>query len=139
MDFRNTELMDQAACDPKLVAWSHRNGFACSRCREGGRVGVHRRPRRTSIAAAEGACSTSSPTRFFMASSGGLIIREFAQDISTAQFARELDYDRSDLLDSKHRLQDLACWNRNQMPLDDALQEAKRRAVTSTETSTLIG
>ena len=42
----------------------------------------------------------------------------------TAQLARELDCDRSELLELRHRLQDLASRNRDRMPLDDAVLES---------------
>lgn len=53
-----------------------------------------------------------------------LIFHGFAQGVSTAQLARELECDRSELLHLRHRLQDLAFWNRNRMPLDDTVLEA---------------
>jgi hypothetical protein len=53
-----------------------------------------------------------------------LIVRGFAQGVPTAQLARELDCDRSELLKLRHRLQDLAYCNRDRMPLDDEVLEA---------------
>ena len=53
-----------------------------------------------------------------------LIVRGFAQGVPTAQLARELDCDRSELLELRHRLQDAACRNRDRMPLDDEVLEA---------------
>ncbi len=53
-----------------------------------------------------------------------LILRGFAQGVPTAQLARELDCDRSELLRLRHRLQGLAFWNRDRMPLDDQVVEA---------------
>ena len=53
-----------------------------------------------------------------------LIIRGFAQGVPTAQLARELECDRSELLNLRHRLQDLAFRNRDLMPLDDKVLEA---------------
>jgi ribosomal 50S subunit-associated protein YjgA (DUF615 family) len=53
-----------------------------------------------------------------------LIVRGFAQGVSTAQLARELECDRSELLNLRHRLQDLAFRNRDRMPLDDKVLEA---------------
>ena len=53
-----------------------------------------------------------------------LIVRGFAQGVPTAQLARELECDRSELLNLRHRLQDLAFRNRDRMPLDDKVLEA---------------
>jgi len=53
-----------------------------------------------------------------------LIVRGIAQGVSTAQLARELECDRSELLNLRHRLQDLAFGNRDRMPLDDKVLEA---------------
>ena len=53
-----------------------------------------------------------------------LIVRGFAQGVATAQLARELGCDRSELLNLRHRLQDLAFRNRDRMPLDDKVLEA---------------
>src|SRR5262249_42860785 len=53
-----------------------------------------------------------------------LIVRGFAQDVPTAQLARELSCDRSELLNLRHRLQDLAFRNRDIMPRDGEVLEA---------------
>ena len=53
-----------------------------------------------------------------------LILRGIAQGVPTAQLARELGCDRSELLKLRHRLQDLAFRNRDRMPLDDQVLEA---------------
>ena len=53
-----------------------------------------------------------------------LIVRGIAQGVPTAQLARELECDRSELLNLRHRLQDLAFRNRDRMPLDDEVLEA---------------
>ncbi len=61
MDFPITDLMDDDACDAKLVAWPHPDGFAFPRCHEGDRMAVHRRRRPLSWAtgaATAGGCST---------------------------------------------------------------------------------
>jgi len=52
-----------------------------------------------------------------------LIVRGFAQGVPTAQLARELDCDRSELLDLRLRLQDLAFRDRDRLPLDDPVLE----------------
>ena len=53
-----------------------------------------------------------------------LVVRGFAQGVPTAQLARELECDRSELLNLRHRLQDLAFRGRDRVPLDGAVLEA---------------
>jgi hypothetical protein len=53
-----------------------------------------------------------------------LIVRGFSQGVPTAQLARELECDRSELLNLRHHLQDLAFRNRDRMPMDDQVLEA---------------
>jgi hypothetical protein len=53
-----------------------------------------------------------------------LILRGFAQGVSTARVARELGCDRKELLALRHRLQHAACRFRDQTRLDDAVAEA---------------
>jgi transposase len=53
-----------------------------------------------------------------------LILRGFAQGVPTAQLARELECDRSELLKLRHRLQDAAFRGRDRAPLGDAVAEA---------------
>ncbi len=132
MDFPIIDLMDEDACYAKLVQWLHPDGLACPRCHRANRMRVHR--------------SHSAPVRdyrcghcrrVFNAFTGtilhgtkrrpselALIVRGIAQGVPTAQLARELDRDRSELLKLRHRLQDAAYRNRDRMPLDDAVLEA---------------
>jgi transposase-like protein len=132
MDFPITGLMDQDACYAKLVEWLHPDGFACPRCHEDDRMGVHRSRRPPVLDFRCGHCGRVFNVFTDTALHGikrrpvelVLIIRGFAQGVSTAQLARELDCDRSELLNLRHRLQDLAFWNRNRMPLDDKVLEA---------------
>ena len=132
MDFPIAELMDEAACYAKLVAWLHPEGFACPRCRQADRMRVHRSHRAPVIDYRCGHCG-----RVFNAFTGTalhgvrrgpvellLIIRGFAQGVPTAQLARELECERTELLALRHRLQDLAWRNRDRMPLDDEVLEA---------------
>jgi hypothetical protein len=53
-----------------------------------------------------------------------LIVRGFSHGVPTAQLAREPGCDRSELLNLRHRLRDLASRNRDRMPLDDKVLEA---------------
>ena len=132
MDFPIAELMDEDACYAKLVAWLHPDGLACPRCHRADRMRVHRSHRAPVRDYRCGHCR-----RVFNAFTGTalhgtkrrpsqlvLIARGFAQGVPTAQLARELDCDRSELLVLRHRLQDLAFRKRDRMPLDDEVLEA---------------
>ena len=82
----------------------------------------------TTAAATAAGSSTPSPARPCTAQAPPselvLILRGFAQGVPTAQLARELGCDRSELLRLRHRLQDLAFENRDDLPLDDPVLEA---------------
>jgi transposase-like protein len=132
MDFPIADLMDEGACYAKLVTWLHPEGLACPRCHQSDRMRVHRRHRAPVLDYRCGHCR-----RVFNALTGTalhgtrrrpselvLIVRGFAQGVPTAQLARELGCDRSELLELRHRLQDLAFRNRDRMPLDDGVLEA---------------
>jgi transposase-like protein len=132
MDFPIADLMDQGTCYAELVEWLHPDGLACPRCRKGDRMHVHRTRRPPVLDYRCGHCG-----RVFNAFTGTalhgvkrgpvqlvLIVRGFAQGVPTAQLARELGCDRSELLNLRHRLQDLAFRNRDRMPLDDRVLEA---------------
>jgi transposase-like protein len=132
MDFPITDLMDEGACYAKLVGWLHPDGFACPRCRQGDRMAVHRRRRPPVLDYRCGHCrrvfNAFTDTALHGVKRGPvelvLIVRGVAQGVPTAQLARELDCDRSELLNLRHRLQDLAFRNRDRMPLDDTVLEA---------------
>ncbi len=132
MDFPITDLMDQDACYAKLVSWLLPGGIACPRCHRADRMPVHRRHRSPGL---DSRCGHGR--RVFNAFTGTalpgtkrrpvqlvLIIRGVAQGVPTAQLARELDCDRSELLALRHRWQDLAHRNRDRMPRDDGVLEA---------------
>jgi len=132
MDFPIIDLMDEQACYTQLVDWLHPDGLACARCHRHDRMVVHRRGRDPVLDFRCGHCH-----RVFNAFTGTalhgsrrlprelvLIVRGFAQGVPTAQLARELDCDRSELLNLRHRLQDLAFRNRDLLPLDDKVLEA---------------
>jgi transposase-like protein len=132
MDFPITDLMDEDACYAKLVQWLHPDGLVCPRCQQANRLRVHRSHRAPVRDYRCGHCR-----RVFNAFTGTilhgtkrrpseltLIIRGFAQGVPTAQLARELECDRSELLELRHRLQDAAYRNRDRMPLDDQVLEA---------------
>jgi transposase-like protein len=132
MDFPIAELLDEDACYAKLVAWLHPGGLACPRCGRGDRMRVHRSRRAPVLDYRCGHCR-----RVFNAFTGSalqgtrrrpghlvLIVRGIAQGVPTAQLARELGCDRSELLALRHRLQDAAFRNRDRMPLGDEVLEA---------------
>jgi transposase len=132
MDFPITDLMDEDACYAKLVAWLHPGGFACPRCGLDDRMSVHRRGRVPVLDYRCGHCR-----RVFHAFTGTslqgvkrrpaelvLILRGFAQGVPTAQLARELGGDRSELLKLRHRLQEAASRGRDRATLGDASTEA---------------
>ena len=132
MDFPITDLMDEDACYAKLVGWLHPDGFACPRCHQGDRMAVHRRRRPPLLDYRCGHCrrvfNAFTDTALHGVKRGPvelvLIVRGIAQGVPTAQLARELECDRSELLNLRHRLQDLAFRNRDRMPLDDEVLEA---------------
>jgi transposase-like protein len=132
MDFPIADLMDEDACSAKLVHWLHPRGLACPRCGACDDLGVHRRHRAPILDLRCGACR-----RVFNAFTGTalhgtkrrpvelvLIVRGFAQGVPTAQLARELGCDRSELLGFRHRLQEAAWRGLDRAPLEDATTEA---------------
>jgi len=113
MDFPITDLMDEQACYQRLVAWLHPNGLSCPACQARERLGIHRRHRQPIIDYQCGNCG-----RVFNAFTGTalegsrrscvqlvLILRGFAQGVSTNRLARELGCDRPKLLGLRHKLQ----------------------------------
>src|SRR5215218_7725851 len=132
MDFPIADLMDEDACYARLLAWPHPDGLACPRCGARDGLGVHRRHRAPVL---DYRCS--SCRRVFNAYAGTalcgtkrrpvelvLIVRGFAQGVPTAQLARELDCDRSELLGFRHRLRGAAWRGLDRTPLGDATTEA---------------
>ncbi len=132
MDFPLSELMDEDACYAKLLAWLHPDGLACPRCGARDGLGVHRRHRDPVL---DYRCTSCK--RVFNAFTGTLlqgtqrrpvplvlIVRGIAQGVPTAQLARELGCDRSELLGFRHRLQEAAWRGLDRTPLGDATTEA---------------
>ena len=132
MDFPIADLMDEDACFAKLLGWLHPDGMACPRCGEQAGLLVHRRHRAPLL---DYRCS--SCRRVFNAYTGTglhatkrrpvelvLIVRGSAQGVPTAQLARELGCDRSELLAFRHRLQEAACRGLDRTPLGDRVLEA---------------
>jgi transposase-like protein len=132
MDFPITDLMDEDACYAKLLGWLHPDGLACPRCHRSDRMRVHRSHRAPVRDYRCGHCR-----RVFNAFTGtilhgtrrrpselALIVRGFAQGVPTAQLARELECDRSELLALRHRLQEAASRGLARTPLADEVLEA---------------
>jgi transposase-like protein len=133
IDFPVEDLMDQVKCYNALLRWLHPGGLACPRCEAREGLNVHRRDRDPVIDYRCKACG-----RVFNAFTGTvfdgthrrpaelvLIVREFAQGVSTAQLAREHGASRWHLLELRHRLQANAeaALDRS-APLGDAVVEA---------------
>lgn len=132
MDFPIAELMDAKSCYDKLVQWLHPSGLKCPGCNRDDRVRVHRKDRDPLWEYRCWRCG-----RVFNAYTGTalqgtkrgpvqlmLILRGFAQGVSTARLARELGCDRIELLRFRHKLQDSAFRLRDLDPLADAVVEA---------------
>jgi len=110
MDFPIADLMDQDACYAMLLESLHPAGLACPRSHQSDRMAVHRRHRAPVL---DDRCG--SRRRVFNAFTGTalhgsgrrpaqliLILRGIAQGVPTAQLARELDCDRSELHKLRH-------------------------------------
>jgi transposase-like protein len=132
MDFPLVDLLDDAACYTRLVAWLHPAGLACPRCGAADRLRVHRRHRAPLVDYRCGGCG-----RVFNALTGTalqgshrrpaelvLLVRGFAQGVPTARLARELRRERGQLLAVRHRLQAHAAAGTDRRPLPDAAAEA---------------
>jgi transposase len=134
MDFPIHDLMDEQRCYDKLLEILHPGGLRCPRCHQADQLGVHDRHREPILDYQCGHCgrvfnlftgtpllgSKRSPAKIL------LILRGIAQGVSTAQLARELGCSRSMLLQSRHRLQELARARTRQQrsPLPDGAAEA---------------
>jgi transposase-like protein len=132
MDFPIADLLDPQACYAKLVALLHPDRLACPRCGSHEGLKVHRRHRDPVL---DYRCSGCG--RVFNAWTGTilqgtqrrpaeilLILRGFAQGVSTARLARELGCDRMKLLTLRHKFQDNALIGLDRNPLGDAVVEA---------------
>jgi len=143
MDFPIAELMDEDACYAKLLDALHPGGLTCPSCHQADRIAVHRRHRAPVLDYRCKACR-----RVFNAFTGSalqgshrrpsqliLILRGIARGVPTAQLARGLDCDRSELHVFRHRIQDLAHRNRDRMPLEDQTLEADEACQNAGEKS----
>lgn len=132
MDFPLTDLLDEQACYDLLATLLHPDGLVCPCCHRHDGLEVHRRDRAPILVYRCSHCF-----RIFNAFTDTilhgtkrrpgewvLILRGFAQGVPTAQLARELECDRSELLKWRHRLQDLASHGADQTALPDLVVEA---------------
>jgi hypothetical protein len=132
MDFPQTDLWDEQACDDLLVSLLHPDGLVCPRCHRHDGLEVHRRDRVPLLVSRWSPCF-----RIFDAftdtilhgtkrrpGEGVLIWRGFAPGVPTAQRTRERECDRSELLKWRHRFPDLACHGADQMARPDPVVEA---------------
>lgn len=132
MDFPIGDLMDETACYDFLVELLHPDGLACPRRGDRDGLKVHRRDRAPILVYRCTGCR-----RIFNAFTGTtlrgtkrrpielvLILRGIAQGVSTAQLARELGCSRPELLEFRHRLQELGFEGLDRTPLADAAIEA---------------
>jgi transposase-like protein len=132
MDFPIGELMDESACYEFLIGLLHPGGLACPHCGDRDRLKVHRRDRAPILAYRCTACRRIG-TGFTKTALQGtkrrpielvLILRGIAQGVSTAQLARELGCSRPELLEFRHRLQELGTEHLDRTRLADAAIEA---------------
>ena len=132
MDFPIGELMDESACYEFLVGLLHPEGLACPRCSDRDHLKVHRRDRAPILAYRCTTCRRIC-TAFTGTTLQGtkrrpielvLILRGISQGVSTAQLARELGCSRTELLEFRHRLQELGFAGLDRTPLADATIEA---------------
>jgi transposase-like protein len=132
MDFPISDLMDETACYEFLVGLLHPDGLACPHCDGRDGLKVHRRDRAPILAYRCTACRRIS-TAFTKTVLQGtkrrpvelvLILRGIAQGVSTARLARELGCSRPELLEFRHRLQELGFVGLDRTPLADAAVEA---------------
>ena len=132
MDFPIGELMDEPACYEFLVGLLHPDGLACPHCGDRDHLRVHRRDRAPILAHRCTACRRICTAFTGTALQGTkrrpvelvLILRGIAQGVPTAHLARELGCSRPELLEFRHRLQELAFGGLDRTPLPDAVIEA---------------
>src|SRR5436305_724801 len=127
MDFPNPWFLDEDACFPFLLDLFHPQGLSCPRCQAQDGFTTHRSVREPVLDYRCTACG-----RVFNAWTGTvfqgtpdrpstliLIIRGFAQGVSTAQLARELGCSRRNLLKLRHNYQSMSKSALDREPLKD--------------------
>jgi transposase-like protein len=132
MDFPIGDLMDETACYKFLDGLLHPDGLACPHCGDRDGLKVHRRDRAPILMYRCTGCRRIFNAFTKTALQGTkrrpvelvLILRGIAQGDSTAQLARELGCSRPELLEFRHRLQELSFEGLDRTPLADAAVEA---------------
>src|SRR3954469_12750902 len=132
MDFPTQAFMDEDACFRFLLDLFHPKGLRCPRCQAEDGFTIHRSVREPVLDYRCTACG-----RVFNAGTGTvfqgthyrpstliLIIRGFAQGVSTAQLARELGCSRRNLLKLRHNYQEMYKSELDRAPLKDTGVEA---------------
>ena len=111
MDFPITDLLDEAACYDWLSERTHPRGLRCPRCGDR-EMGVHRRRRAPVLdyrckgnGAVFNLFTGTAPAGTRMTPRVPvLVLRGFAQGVTTARLARELKLNRPHLLALRHKL-----------------------------------
>ncbi len=132
MDFPIQPFMDEDACYQFLVDLFHPERLRCPRCRARDGFIIHRYYREPVLDYRCPACGcvfnawtgTVFQGTHYRPSMLVLVLRGFAQGVSTAQLARELGCSRRNLLKLRHEYQSGAQSGLNRGPLDDTEVEA---------------
>lgn len=132
MDFPIQSFMDEDACFQFLLDLFHPEGLACPRCRAQEGFATHRYVREPVLDYRCTACGrvfnawtgTVFQGTHFRPATLMLILRGFAQGVSTAQLARELCCSRRQLLKLRHKYQAMAKTGLDRAPLNDTEVEA---------------
>src|SRR4051794_8067387 len=132
MDFPIQEFMDEDACFRFLLDLFHPEGLPCPRCQARDGFTIHRYVREPLLDYRCKACGrvfnawtgTVFQGTHYRPSTLILIIRGFAQGVSTAQLARESGCSRRHLLDLRHKYQKMSQINLDRRPLKDTGVEA---------------
>src|SRR3954465_261313 len=132
MDFPIQSFMDEDACFRFLLDLFHPQGLRCPRCRAQDGFAIHRYVREPLLDSRCTACGrvfnawtgTVFQGTHYCPSTLILIIRGFAQGVSTAQLARELGCSRRHLLDLRHKYQRMSQTDLDRRPLKDKEVEA---------------
>jgi transposase-like protein len=132
MDFPIQSFMDEDACFRFLLDLFHPKGLHCPRCQAQDGFAIHRYVREPVLDYRCTACGrvfnawtgTVFQGTHYRPSTLILIIRGFAQGVSTAQLARELGCSRRNLLKLRHNYQSMSKSGLDREPLKDTEVEA---------------
>src|SRR3954467_11819435 len=132
MDYPIQEFMNGDACFRFLLDLFHPKGLHCPRCQAQDGFAIHRYVREPLLDYRCTACGrvfnawtgTVFQGTHYRPSTLILIIRGFAQGVSTAQLARELGCSRRNLLKLRHNYQSMSKSSLDREPLKDKKVEA---------------